>query len=82
MVAGPAIVSQYIQENQRGTVMGMFSACQYLGLGIGTILGGYYAAIKSSIHSNFEISAYSAIILILFTLIFFRNDKKVQERNI
>ncbi len=82
MVAGPAIVTQYIQENQRGTVMGIFSACQYLGLGIGTILGGYYAAINSSIHLNFEISAFGAIILILFTFIFFRNDKRVKEKNI
>ncbi|MHA2305198.1 MAG: MFS transporter [Candidatus Hodarchaeales archaeon] len=81
MVAGPAIVSRYIQENQRGTVMGMFSACQYLGLGIGTILGGYYAGIHSSIHSNFEISAYGAVILILFTVIFFRNEKNDKKNS-
>ena len=81
MVAGPAIVSLHIQENQRGTVMGMFSACQNLGLGIGTILGGYYAGIQTSIHSNFEISAYGAIILILFTLIFFKNGKKKIQNN-
>lgn len=80
MVAGPAIVSKYIQENQRGTAMGIFSACQYLGLGIGTILGGYYAGIHATIHSNFEISAYGAIILILFTIFFFRNGKKDKER--
>jgi MFS family permease len=81
MVAGPAIISHYIKENQRGTVMGMFSACQYLGLGIGTILGGFYAETTMSIHSNFEISAYGAIILILFTFIFFRNEKNVNQRN-
>ncbi len=82
MVAGPAIISYYIKENQRGTVMGMFSACQYLGLGIGSIWGGYYAGLHSSTHSNFEISAYGAIILILFTFIFFKNEKNVNQRNI
>ncbi|MFX0086934.1 MAG: MFS transporter, partial [Candidatus Hodarchaeota archaeon] len=79
MVAGPAIISHYIKENQRGTVMGMFSAVQYLGLGIGSILGGYHASTTMSIHSNFEISAYGAIILILFTFIFFKNEKNVNQ---
>ncbi len=78
MVAGPAIVTQYIQEDQRGTVMGIFSACQYLGLGIGTILGGYYAGIQSTIHSNFAVSAFITVILFLFVLLFFKNDKKIE----
>jgi MFS family permease len=78
MVAGPAIVSQYIEEDQRGTVMGIFSACQYLGLGIGTILGGYYAGIQSTIHSNFAISAFVTLILFLFVLRFFKNDEKIE----
>jgi MFS family permease len=78
MVAGPAIVSQYIQEDQRGTVMGIFAACQYLGLGIGSILGGYYAGIQSTIHSNFAVSAFANLILLLFVLLFFKNDKKIE----
>ncbi len=76
MVAGPVIITKYIPEHYRGTFMGMFAASQYLGLGMGAILGGVNAGIQQSVHANFGISASITVILILVTVFFLKIEKQ------
>lgn len=37
----PSLLSRKVSENVRGTAMGVFSACQFLGAALGGILGGW-----------------------------------------
>ena len=81
MVAGPVIITKYIPEHFRGTFMGMFAASQYLGMGIGAILGGVNAGIQQSVHANFGISALITVLLILITLFFLKNEKQQNKKH-
>ncbi|PWI49007.1 hypothetical protein CEE45_03575 [Candidatus Heimdallarchaeota archaeon B3_Heim] len=76
MVTGPVIITKYVPEKRRGTFMGLFSGSQNLGFGIGTILGGVYAGIQQTIRFNFGVSAILSVILILFLLIAFKEEKR------
>jgi MFS family permease len=74
LVAGPALVTEHITESRRGFFMGIFAASQNLGFAIGAISGGLFGGIFDTFRFNYGISAIIALILILYTIIFFIND--------
>ncbi|MFX0152662.1 MAG: MFS transporter [Candidatus Hodarchaeota archaeon] len=76
IVAGPALVADNITESRRGAFMGIFGACQYFGLAVGSIVGGIYAGIQGTFRYNFVISAFFALILIVIIALFVKNGVK------
>jgi DHA1 family multidrug resistance protein-like MFS transporter len=78
-IAGPALVAKHIPEEKRGTFMGVFGASQNIGFAAGTILGGYFASQQGTIRFNFEISAIISVILIIFTLLFFKEERSSKD---
>ena len=78
-IAGPALVTDYVPESKRGTVMGILGASQNFGFAVGTILGGVFAGTQGTFKFNFGVSALITFILILFIVTFFKEEKKVFE---
>ncbi|MFX0211485.1 MAG: MFS transporter [Candidatus Hodarchaeota archaeon] len=76
IVAGPAVVANHVKESRRGTFMGIYGACQCLGLAVGSISGGMYAGYQGTFYSNFGVSAFFTVILIIITILLIKNGKK------
>ena len=78
-IAGPALVTDHISESKRGTVMGILGASHNFGFAVGTILGGIFAGTQGTFKFNFGVSALITLILILFIVLFLKDEKKESE---
>ena len=72
-VVGPAWITDSTTISTRGRAMGLLVTIQNFALGIGAIFGGYLALMNGSFRGNFMIAFALSILVLLFTLFFFRD---------
>jgi len=71
-VLAPVIISEKSLESGRGQVMGLYTGSQYLGLMIGTMIGGILATINNIVRPNFIAGTIIGFCSILICLFFFK----------
>ncbi|MFX1283748.1 MAG: MFS transporter [Promethearchaeota archaeon] len=68
----PVFISENSPESRRGESMGFYSSFQYIGLAIGTLVGGFFASITGLVRQNFLFGAFVGFFAILICLLFFK----------